>query len=135
MEYNIYSDTNSHEKILTSNDPYVFMITSPDSPPIGHKQDNIVNQAIDDNISVSHKSTHKIEKADKKIQALNEDKAKHNNPQVLFLDPDYSNHNQEAMKAIEDERERIQKEQANVVSIIPAPKYNTQDTNKYTLMT
>ena len=89
---------------------------------------------IDDNNFVSHKSTPNIEKAVKNIQALNEDTAQHNNSQVVFLDPDYSNYNQEAIKAIEYERERIQKEQANLISIIPAPKHNT-DTNKNTLIT
>ena len=39
------------------------------------------------------------------------------------------------MKAIEYEGERIQKEQANLISIIPTPKHSTQNTNKYTLMT
>ena len=108
------------------------MITSPHSPPIGHEQENMDNQSIDNNNFVSHKSIPKIERAVKKIRALNENTAKHNNPQVVFLDSDDPEYNQEAMKAIEAERERIKKEQANLISIIPAPQHNTQDTNKDT---
>ena len=33
--YDIESDTNEPQRIITSNDPSAFMITSPDSPPFG----------------------------------------------------------------------------------------------------
>ena len=108
------------------------MITSPDSPPIGHEQENVDNQTIENNNFVSHKPTHKIDKAIKKIQALNEDTAKHNNPPAVLLGSDNPEHNREAINAMEAERETMEKEQANSISIIPAPQHNTQDTIKDT---
>ena len=63
-----------------------------------------------------------------KIGALNKNIHKHNNPKVVFLDTnDIVDNKKEELDAIEMERERISKEQANIISIIPATQYNTQN--------
>ena len=63
VAYNIDSDTNSPQKILTTSDLYAFMITSPDSPRIGNEQENIVYQAIDDkNFVTQHLKSRKRSK-------------------------------------------------------------------------
>ena len=51
---------------------------------------------------------------------------------MVFLDSDYLENDQEAIKAIEAERKRIENEQANIISIIPAPQHNSHYTSKDT---
>ena len=108
------------------------MVTSSDSPPIGQDQEHVDNQTTETNNFVSHKSTRKIDEAVKKMQALNADTAKHNNPQVVFLDSDICEQNRGALKDIELERQRIEREQANLISIIPATQHYIQDTSTET---
>ena len=102
--YNFESDTNAPQTILTSSDSAAFMMTSPDSPPIGYVKQNKEQQMNDINNFVSHKSTPKTEIAVKRINALNEDTSKHNNPLVVYLDTDNLENNSGAIKAIEQEK-------------------------------
>ena len=100
------------------------MVTSPDSPPIGYEQENKDHHANDDRNVTSHKPTPEIDKFVRKIQQLNEDTtARHNKPQVqvVFPESDKPENNSEAIKAIEEEMERIEREQTSIISIIPAP--------------
>ena len=64
------------------------MVTSPDSPPVPINQEKLDNKANESVHFVSSRSTRKIDRAVKNIQALQDDTPKHNNPQVIFLDPD-----------------------------------------------
>ena len=103
------------------------MVTSPDSPPVPNNQEKIdkANESIH---FVSSKSTRKIDRAVKKMQALKEDTPKYNNPQVIFLDPDNNEQDIQAQtKAIQREQQRVEKEQANLISITPAPQHTPQD--------
>ena len=95
------------------------MTTSPDSP-------TIVNDypAQQQNLS-QNKLTPKIDKAIMKIQAANTDSTRIDNLQVVFLDNSTTKTEKDAkskkeeLVAIEIERERIQRQQANIITIIP----------------
>ena len=88
MTYEIESDTNLQQKIIASSDPNEFMVTSPDSPPVPNNQERIDNKANESVHFVSSRSTRKIDRAVKKIQALQDDTPRQKKPQVIFLDPD-----------------------------------------------
>ena len=59
-------------KIMTTNDPTAFMMTSPESPPIGYGREDNEQHLNDKSNFLSQQSTTKIDKAVQKIQALNE---------------------------------------------------------------
>ena len=59
-------------KIMTTNDLTAFMMTSPESPPIGYGQENNEQHLNDKSNFLSQQSTTKIDKAVQRIQALNE---------------------------------------------------------------
>ena len=114
-QFNIDSESSPNYKIITSNDPSLFMSTSIDSPPIGSEN------TIDKQTFTSYNSTPKIEKAMVKIKATKQD-----NPNVVFLDiqvegksKNTSNQDNE-IATIEREQKRIRIEQANIISIVPA---------------
>ena len=85
----------------------------------------------------SKQSGTRNDKAVKKIHKLYDNTAKFNNPQVIFPDADNNQQNeQEQFVNIQPEQEKLEREQANLISIIPAPQkpQNTeQDNTKNTL--
>ena len=99
------------------------MITSPDSPPVQTRQDSTeINTTTSPNFNYN-RSTRRIDKAVKKILKLNENTAKFNNPQVIFLDADNNQQNeQEQFVNIQQDQEKLEREQANMISTIPAPQ-------------
>ena len=102
------------------------MVTSPDRPPIPHNHEKIDNKADESANFVSSKSTRKIDRAVKKMRALKEDTSKYN-PQAIFLDPDNNEQDKQAQtKAIQLEQQRLEREQANLISITPAPQHTPQ---------
>ena len=115
-------DSNTSQIIIASSDPKEFMITSPDSPPVQTCQDSteiITNTSPNFNYN---RSTRRIDKAVEKIHKLNDNTAKFNNPQVIFLDADNNQQNeQEQFVNIQQEQEKLG-EKANLISIIPAPQ-------------
>ena len=128
VTYEIESDTNTPQKIIASSDPNEFMVTSQDSPPVPINQEKLDNKANESVHFVSSRSTRKIDRAVKKIQALQDGTPKQNNPQVIFLDPDKNEQDeQELSKAIPREQNRLERKQANLISIIPAPQHTTQN--------
>ena len=128
VTYEFASDTNTPQKIIESSDPNEFMVTSPDIPPVPNNREELDNKANENGHFVSSRSTRKIDRAVRKIQALKDDTPKHNNPQVIFLDPDNNEQDeQEQSKAIQRDQYRLEREQANLISIIPAPQHTTQE--------
>ena len=128
VTYEIESNNNTSLKILTSSYTNKIMVTSPDSPPVPNNHEKIRNNANESIHFVSSKSTRKTDKAVKKMQALKEDTPNYNNPQVDFLDPDNNEQDIQAqIKAIQREEQRLEMEQANLISITPAPQHTPQD--------
>ena len=127
VTYLIESETSSPQKILTSSDPKEFMITSPESPPIHQNQEATSRQEQESVNFISSKSTRKIDRAVARIQALNEETPNFTKPQVNFLDTDNNEQDKQAQyKAIQLEQEKLEREQANLISIIPAPQITQQ---------
>ena len=116
-------DSNTPQIIIASSDPKEFMITSPDSPPVQTCQDSTeIITTTSPNINYN-RSTRRIDKAVKKIHKLNDNTAKFNNPQVIFLDADNNQQNEEEQFVnFQQEQEKLEIEQANLISIIPAPQ-------------
>ena len=111
---------------MTSNGSTAFMITSPNSPPIGFDRENLEQRPTKNSNFLSHKSTLKIDEAVKKIKALNEDTHKHVNPKAVFLDTDKYENMTEEFKTTKAEGKRIRKEQVNLISIIRATQQSIQ---------
>ena len=109
--------------IIASSDPKEFMITSPDSPPVQTCQDSTeIKTTTSPNFNFN-RSTRRIDKTVTKIHKLNDNTAIFNNPQVIFLDADNKQQNeQEQFVNIQQEQEKLEREQANLISIIPAPQ-------------
>ena len=62
------------------------------------------------------------------MQALKEDTLKYNNPQVIFLDQDNNEQDKLAQtKALQLEQQLLEKEQANLITITPAPQHTPQE--------
>ena len=74
-QFTIHSESNPSYNVISSNDPSLFMSTSMDSPPIG------LENTLDSQTLIPHKSTPKIEKTVAKINANKQDI-----PKVVFLD-------------------------------------------------
>ena len=111
------------------------MITSPDSPPVQTCQDSTELITITSPNLNYNRSIRRIDKAVKKIHKLNDNTAKCNNPQVLFLDADNNQQNEERVVNFQQEQEKLEREQANLISIIPAPQKSEtteQDNTKNT---
>ena len=83
-----FVENESPQTIFASSDPKDFMITSPDSPPVQFDRNNANNEVTNSHDFKSTKSTPKIDKTVEKVQRLNDNTAKINNPQVTFLDAD-----------------------------------------------
>ena len=116
-------DSNTSQIIIASSDPKEFMITSPDSPPVQTCQDSTeIITTTSPNFNYN-RSPQRIDKAVEKIHKLNENTANFNNPQLIFLDADNNQQNeQEQFVNIQQELEKLEREQANLISIIPAPQ-------------
>ena len=109
------------------------MITSPNSPPVHFDRNNANNEVINNHDFKSTKSTPKIDKTVEKIQRLNDNTAKFNNPKVTFLDAENkTNEQHEIATILQKEQARLERDQANIISILPAPQesVNTEATNK-----
>ena len=116
-------DSNSPQIIIASSDPKKFMITSPDSPPVQTCQENTEIKTTTSPNFNHNISTRRIDKAVKKIHKLNDNTAKFNNPQVIFLDADNNQQNeQEQFVNIQQEQGKLEREQADLISFIPAPQ-------------
>ena len=91
-----------------------------DSLPIGN------DYPVQQQSFTSHKSTPKFDKAVMKLKAANTDSARIANSKVVFIaDPTSitekdAKSNKQELIAIEIDRERIQREQANIITITPA---------------
>ena len=71
----------------------------------------------------------------KKKQRLNDNTAKFNNPKVTFLDAENkTNEQHEIATILQKEQARLERDQANVISILPAPQEsaNTEAPNNDT---
>ena len=77
MTYEVESDNDATQMIIASSDSKVFMIISPDSPPVQIMQDSTENKAIESSQFKSSKSTRRIDKAVKEIQTLQDNTTKH----------------------------------------------------------
>ena len=99
------------------------MITSPDSPPVQTCQDSTeLITTTSPNLNYN-RSTRRIDKAVKTIRKLIDNTAKFNNPQVIFLDVDDNQQNdEEKVVNFQQEQEKLEREHANLISIIPAPQ-------------
>ena len=118
-----FVENESPQTIFASSDPKVFMITSPDSPPVQFDRNNVNNEVTSSPDFKSTKSTPKIDKTVEKIQRLNDNTAKFNNPQVTFLDAENKVQEQHEIATIlQQEQDRLEREQANIISILPAPQ-------------
>ena len=118
-----FVENESPQTIFASSDPKDFMITSPDSPPVQLDRNNANNEITNNNDFKSTKSTPKIDKTVEKIQRLNDNTAKFNNPQVIFLDAENKVQDQHKIATtLQQEQVRLEREQANIISILPAPK-------------
>ena len=118
-----FVENESPQTIFASSDPKDFMSTSPDSPPVQLDRNNANNEVTNNNDFKSTKSTPKIDKTVEKIQRLNDNTAKFNNPQVIFLDAENKVQEQhEVATILQQEQVRLEREQANIISILPAPK-------------
>ena len=129
-------ESNKPQIIIASSDPKEFMITSPDSPPVQTCQDStelITNTRPNLNYN---RSTRRIDKAVKKIHKLNDNTAKFKNPQVIFLDADNNQQiEEERVVNFQQVQEKLERELANLISIIPAPQKSEtteQDNTKNT---
>ena len=128
VTYVIESETSSPQKVLTSSDPKEFMITSPEGPPIHQNQEATSSQEQECVNFISSKSTRRIDRAVTRIQARNEESLNFTKPQVIFLDTDNNEQDKQAQyKAIQLEQEKLEKEQANIISIIPAPQITQRE--------
>ena len=130
-----FVENESPQTIFASSDPKDFMITSPDSPPVQFDRNNAKNEVTNNHDFKSTKSTPKIDKTVEKIQRLNDNTAKFNNPQVIFLDAENKAQEQhEIATIVQKEQVRLEREQANIISILPAPQesVNTEALNKDT---
>ena len=128
VTYLIESETSSPQKILTSSDPKEFMITSPESPPIHQNQEATSRKEQESVNFISSKSTRRKDIAVTRIQALNEETPNLTKPQVIFLDTDNNEQDKQTQyKAIQLEQEKLEREQANLISIIPAPQITQQE--------
>ena len=128
-----FVENESPQTIFASSDPKDFMFTSPDSPPVQHDRNNANNEVTNNNDFKSTKSTPKIDKTVEKIQRLNDNTAKFNNPQIIFLDAENKvQEEHEIATILQQEQARLEKEQANIISILPAPKetVNTETLSK-----
>ena len=109
------------------------MLTSPDSPPIGSHAEDTEQQKrkIESTKFQSHKSKPTIDKAVENIKSITRNAAETGSPKVIFLDETENSkaNNKGERKAIEVEREHIEREQSNTISIIPAAQQNTQETS------
>ena len=130
-------ESNTPQIIIASSDPKEFMTTSPDIPPVQTVQDSTEIITTTSPNCNYNRSTRRIDKAVKKIHKLNDNTAKFNNPQVIFLDADNNQQNeQEQFVNIQQEQEKLEREQANLIAIIPAPQKpesTEQDNTKNTL--
>ena len=116
-------DSNTPQIMIASSDPKKYMITSPDSPPVQTCQDSTEDKTTTSPNFNYNRSTRRIDKAVKKIHKLNDIAAKFNNPQIIFLDADKNQQNeQEQFVNIQHEQEKLEREQANLISIISAPQ-------------
>ena len=128
-----FEENESPQTIFASRDPKDFMITSPDSPPVlfdGNKPNHEVTNSHNFKLT---KSTPKIDKTVEKIQRLNDNTAKINNPQVKFLDAENKVQEQHEISTIlQQEQVRLEREQANIISILPASQesVNTETLSK-----
>ena len=130
-----FIDNDSPQTIYASNDPKEFMITSPDSPPVQIDRNDTNSATTKSPDFKSSKSTPKIDKAVDKIHKLHDNTARFNNPQVIFLDSDARDQEQHDIELkLQQEQEKLEREQANIISIIPAPQEqdNTMESNKDT---
>ena len=123
--FEIDTDSNTNQNVVATSDPTLFMITSPESPPIGNEH------RAEQQSFISHRSTPKIEKSLNKIKATKADET-----QNTILQKQYSwtikhQKQRQAQKTItktlkqlnENEREyNSNKPQANIMSIIPADR-------------
>ena len=128
-----FVENESPQTIFASSDPKDFMITSPDSPAVQSDRNNDNNELSNSLDFKSTKSTPKIDKTVEKIQRLNDYTAKFNNPQVTFLDAENKVQEQHEIATIlQQEQDRLEREQANIISILPAPQesVNTEILNK-----
>ena len=129
-------ESNTPQIIIASSDPKEFMITSPDSPPVKTCQDSTELITTTSHNRNYNRSTRRIDIAVKKIHKLNDHTAKFNNPQVIFLDADNNQQNEEErVFNFQQEHEKLEREQANLISIIPAPQKSEtteQDNTKNT---
>ena len=99
------------------------MITSPKSPPVHFDRNNDNNEVINNHDFKSTKSTPKIDKTVEKIQRLNDNTANFNNPKVTFLDTENkTNEQHEIATILQKEQARLERDQANIISILPAPQ-------------
>ena len=128
-----FVENESPQTIFASSDPKEFMITPPDSPPVQSERNNANNKVTKSPDFKSTKSTPKIDKAVDKIHRLHDNTTKSNNPQVIFLDSDNKDQVQhEIATNLQQEQEKLEREQANIISILPAPQEsdNTEILNK-----
>ena len=118
-----FVENESPQTIFASSDPKDFMITSPDSPPVQFDRNNANNEVTNSPDFKSTKSTPKIDKTVEKIQRLNDNTAKFNNPQVTILDAENKVQEQHEISTIlQQEQDRLEREQANIISILHAPQ-------------
>ena len=130
-----FVENESPHTIFASSDPKDFMITSPDSPPVQFDRNNANTEVTNNHDFQSTKSTPKIDKTVEKIQRLNDNTAKFNNPKVIFLDAENKVQEQHEIATIlQKEQARLEREQANIISILPAPQesVNTEAPKKDT---
>ena len=130
-----FVENESPQTIFASSDPKDFMITSPESPPVQFDRINANTEVTNNHDFKSTKSTPKIDKTVEKIQRLNDNTAKFNNPKVIFLDAENKVQEQhEIATTLQKEQARLEREQANIISILPAPQesVNTEAPKKDT---
>ena len=130
-----FVENESPQTIFASSDPKDFMITSPNSPPVHFDRNNDNNEVINNYDFKSTKSTPKIDKTFEKIQRPNDNTANFNNPKVTFLDTENkTNEQHEIATILQKEQARLERDQANNISILPAPQElaNTETNNKDT---